>query len=421
MRIDLSRFLPALRPFLARLFARSKAIAADPELTAIADLRNQDPAELLRIPVYKAPDLPDEARVMQDEGQFLARQDRWTDLAQRIRQAEQRRMKTTCFMPLADLLLSGARADVVAAAEHALADGLPDDTDVITEGIGSLEDVLDEHPDDYAIALTVALAHVDIGRAWHGPDAGREAPAANLAAFQAHFDRATAILDNFCGIELNSPALAAARCALLDGAQDPHLRVADDYEDLIDLDPVDQRHMRAMGLHLLPRRFGSYDALELEARRTASRTQDIWGDAAYTWVYFDAITRDPGACDRVDPEFFIDGLRDILRRRPGQANVNMLAAYCAVALGVAKEPDSPRARISACADWIIRDHLRELHPLIWAHAAQGFDTAPRTRSLQRFADRGRDEALRVLARLFADEIAQGHEVIFTPEGPRIHA
>ena len=421
MKMDLSFILRALRPVQARLMARLKANPVDPAPFAIPDLRPGNPAEHLRIPVYTPPDLPDETQVLHDEGQFLARQDRWGDLAQRIRQTDQRRMKTADFVPLADLLLAGARRDVVAAAEHALADGVPESDGPLRSGMALLEGVHDEYPGDYAIALTVALAHIDIGWAWRGPDAPRDLPAPHLAAFRAHFDRASAILDNFCSLELNSPAVAAARCALLDGARDPHLRVADDYEDLIDLDPTDQRHMRALGRHLLPHRFGSYDALELEARRTAARTQDIWGDAAYTWVYFDAITHDPEACARVDADFFADGLRDILRRRPDQANVNMLAAYCAVALGTAQDLGSARARISACSEWIIRNHLRELHPLIWAHAAQGFDTIPRARSLHRIADHGRDEALRVLAHLFADEIAQGHDVIFTADGLRIHA
>ena len=421
MKMDLSLILRALRPVQARLMARLKAKPADPAPFAIPDLRPGNAAEHLRIPVYTPPDLPDETQVLHDEGQFLARQDRWGDLAQRIRQTDQRRMKTADFIPLADLLLAGARRDVVAAAEHALADGVPEHDGALRSGVALLEEVHDEYPDDYAIALTVALSHLDIGRAWRGPGLPRDLSASHRRAFQAHFDRAATILDRFCGIELNSPALAAARCALLDGMRDPHLRVADDYEDLIDLDPTDQRHMRALGRHLLPCRFGSYDALELEARRTASRTHDIWGDAAYAWVYFDAIIQDPEACVRVDADFFADGLRDILRRRPDQANVNMLAAYCAIALGAAQDPGSPRARISACAEWIICDHLRELHPLIWAHAAQGFDTAPRARSLHRLADRGRDEALRVLAHLFADEIAQGHDVIFTADGLRIHA
>ena len=75
--------------------------------------------------------------------------------------------------------------------------------------------------------------------------------------------------------------------------------MSDEYERLITLDPHNQRHMRAMGSHLLPRWFGSYEELELQALRTAARTQDIWGAGGYTWVQFDAIALDDrGLCPR---------------------------------------------------------------------------------------------------------------------------
>lgn len=421
MKMDPYLVFRALRPVPARVMARFRTLPADPTPSTIADAHPENPAERLRIPLHTPPDLPSEAEILQDEGRFLARQDRWGDLAQRIRQTDQRRMKTADFIPLADLLLAGARSDVVAAARHALAEGAREHDRALRSGIALLESVHEDHPEDYGIALTVALSHIDIGRAWRRALGHREVPAPHLAAFQAHFDRASVILDKFCGLELNSPALAAARCALLEGSPDPHQRIADDYEDLIDLDPTDQRQMRALGLQLLPCRFGSYDALDREARRTASRTQDVWGDAAYTWVYFDAITQDPAACARVDAEIFAGGLRDILHRRPDQATVNMLAAYCAISLGAPQDPGSPHACINACAEWIIRNHLRELHPLIWARAAEGADTVPRRRALHRRADRGRNEALRVLSHLFSDEIGQGLHVTFTPDGLSIRA
>ena len=206
--------------------------------------------------------------------------------------------------------------------------------------------------------------------------------------------------------------MAAARCALLPGLREPHAKVADAYETLISLDPDNERPMRAMGNHLLPRWFGDYDQLELEARRTASRTQAVWGDAGYTWVMFDAIANDAEACARVDVNFFIDGIKDILKRRSDQATANLLAAYCAVALEGHEDADA----ITACANWIIRDHMVELHPLIWAHAAKGFDNAAPVTSLRRFAAYGQVEALQVLGDLFRDEMAMGQQVVFTPDG-----
>ncbi len=379
-----------------------------------------DASQLLQIPVRDTTDDDDECTRLRAIGQFLARQDRWSDLAGKIRMAERARSKTPGGMPVTDLLLFGARNDVVAAAEHAIAEGVPPGSPALLSGIGGLEAVMIEHDDDPAIALIVAWAHIDIGWAWRGSAPEDEISKNHKASFAAHFDRASKILDGFSGVELDSPALAAARCAVLPGLRDPRTRIADDYEDLIDLDPHNERHMRAMGNHLLPRWFGDYDQLELEARRTASRTQDIWGDAGYTWVMFDAAANDEGACAAMDPEFFSDGLRDILARRPNQATANLLAAYCAVSIARHGETDTATV-LSDCANWIIRDHMTELHPLVWAHAAEGFDNAAPVTSLSRFAAHGRARALQVLDDLFAEDLAKGRQIVFTPNGVEITA
>lgn len=380
---------------------------------------------LLDIPVYATgPDLAlQDATIMQ--GQFLARQERWDELAACIRNADSARAQAGDTMPLADLLTFGARADVVNAVEHALSEnGRKTRHPDTLAGISALEDVLAEHPHDYAIALIVALTHIDLGWAWRGMQSEKELPDTHRAAFFHHFDRAGDILQDFCALAHDSPALAAANCARLAGELDANDSVADLYEDLIDLDPRNFRNMRALGNHLLPRWFGDLDRLELEARRTAIRTRDVWGEAGYTWVYFDALIHDEAACANVDVEFFVDGLRDILARRPDQGMANLLAAYCSIAVGQQDYTEgSPaernRRRIAACADWIVHEHLSEVHPLVWSHAMDGFANNAPVRSVSRFAARGEAKALSVLRDLFAEEIARGHRVIFTERGPVI--
>ena len=190
---------------------------------------------------------------------------------------------------------------------------------------------------------------------------------------------------------------------------------------MIDLNPANPRPMRALGNHLLPRWFGSYAELELEARRTASRTMDVWGAGGYTWVMFDAIALDDEACANLDLDFFIEGLRDILKRRPDPYVVNLLAAFCANAIGQAfsgnDEADANRAQIADCARWIVREHLTELHPMIWAHAAQGFDNNLRVHSPDRFAASGLEDATRIITGFFSREIASGKRIVFTDDGP----
>ncbi len=423
--------LAALAPMIAslksrlRISANRSRLPDPPAPLALGPARRTQPEDHLSIPVMDQSVDDHACREAHLRGQFLARQDRWDELAVEITAADKGRTTTPGGTPIADLLAYGARADVILGVEHALQDGRTAGEAPLIDGIAALETVNRDYPGEPMITLIVALAHIDVGWAWRGTSWETVVPKLNRTRCAAHFDRAHHLLLPLCGIERDSPLLAAARCALLAGQRDPQSRIADDYEGLIDLDPRNQRHMRALGNHLLPRWFGSYQQLELEARRTASRTQDIWGAGGYTWVCFDAIATDEQACALVDVEFFIDGMRDILKARPDQAMVNLLAAYCAVAmrhgLGLNSEADLPRMQISDCAKWLIRDHLTELYPMIWAHASEGFDNNSRVTSLSRFAARGRADAFQVIADQFREDIDKGLRVTFTANGPELHS
>lgn len=381
------------------------------------------PTDSLSIPVVEQSSDDTACRAAQAQGQFLARQERWDELSTEIKAADIVRLKTPGGMPVADLLAFGARADVVNAVEQALTEGHKPDSRPLIDGIMALEAARLPHRNDPYLAAVVALAHIDIGWIWRGTGWDTIVPSANRRRCGAHFDRASALLDPFDNRQLGSPMLAATNCALLPGQRSDTMAIANDYETLIDLDPLNNRHMRALGNHMLPRWYGSYPSLELEARRTASRTKDIWGAGGYTWVYFDAIANDEQACAQVDVAFFLDGLRDIVTTRPTQEMINLLASYCAVALsnglGLDEQADLPRLQIAEAADWLIRDHLCELHPMIWAHAADGFDNNTRITSPSRFAARGHADALQVIADLFHDEITRGHKVTFTAKGPQL--
>lgn len=357
----------------------------------------------------------------QMRGQHLARQEKWSDVAQAIKMADRSLRKTAGGMPVADLIGYGARADVVNACEHALISGKPAKDAPLLAGIEEFEAVLAEHPDDYAIATIVALAHMDMGWAWRGDRSSIEISNNSRDAFSAHFDRAADILAPFDSLTPKPAFLAAAQCNQLAARDDNSAKMVDAYEALIMLDPKNARAMRAMGTHLLPRWFGDYATLELEARRTAARTQNVWGAGAYTWVQFDAIAFDDVACARLDINFFVDGLHDILERTNDQYTVNLLAAYCANTMGNATggndEADQVRCQIAECSKWIIREHLTELHPMLWAHAARGFDNNLRVRCPDRFAASGEADALRIIGILFRRDIAAGNKVVFTEDGP----
>lgn len=358
-----------------------------------------------------------------ERGRHLARQDLWSELSAEIQAADQARETAPDGLPIADLLAFGARSDVVLAAEHALSDTRALSDYDLLGGISELETVLLDHPNDPMIGMVVALTHIDLAWAWRGTALDASLPPLHRSRCAAHFDRAAKILPDCRKAKPDSPAIASADCALLAGQRLSRARVADQYERLIALDPHNHRHMRAMGSHLLPRWFGSYAELEVQALRNAANTRETWGAGGYTWVQFDAIALDEQACAQLDVEYFLEGLHDIVQRKPDQQTVNLLASYCAITMqngfGLDDKADLVRTQICGAAHWLTRDHLTELHPLIWAHAANGFNNSVRVNSPERFAARGQRYALRAIRDLFRDELRSGTDVTFTPSGLRL--
>ncbi|MEP2889105.1 hypothetical protein [Tateyamaria sp.] len=425
------RILAPLATFKARFSAQRMNMAHDGVLQIAPrcpDMPRQVAAALKDGVSISCPDPTAEERLRdmhQAHGQKLARIEDWERLTKEIFEADAQRLKTPGGMPIAELLAFGARADVVGAAEHALIGGRPDRDAPMMAGIEAMESILAENPDNPALACVVALTHIDLGWAWRGTGWDIEVPSTNREAFAAHFDRATNIMAEFDAAALESPLLASTQCALLAGRSSTPRQVARQFETWIDLDPKNPRSYRAFGVQLLPRWNGSLQQLELQARRAAGRTHDVWGAGAYTWVMFDAISHDPDACAQIDLEFFLDGLHDILHNSSDQHTVNLLLAYCANTMGATQtgddETDYVRMQIAAAADWIVRDYLSELHPLLWAHAARGFDNALRIRCPERFAASGHADALHFLTEVFRRELTAGKQIIFTKDGPEARA
>lgn len=354
----------------------------------------------------------------QDRGLQLARQESWDTLSDKIQYADHTRLATSGGETASLLLAAGARSDIVAAAEDALRDGQhpPDDA------IEALEEVLDEMPGDYPSALVVALAHIDIAWAWRNI-AARDDPAAAARAIARHIASADAILEPYDGPAIDAPSIAAARCALIAACETRGRRVAEEYEALIGLDPAGHRHIRAMGRHILPPYAGGVNALEVAARRIAAGTEDTWGAGAYTWAYLDALSLEPRALDLLEPGFFIEGLRDILARKDDQHIINLLAAFCAIAMApgagdrvLSPHADRTRAEIHDCVDWILEHHLQELHPLIWSQTLLMPGHAPLLPSRRALIAKGRQTALRIIAARFAGHIADGSSLTFSRQG-----
>lgn len=353
-----------------------------------------------------------------DTGLRLARQDRWEELATRIKKADADRRCTPGGEPAALLLAHGARSDVVAAVEDKLASGVAPARD----GIEALEDVLDDYPDCYASALVVALAHTDIAWAWQAATRNQP-PEKALGRAQGHLQRASTILAPFDGVKLDAPSVLAAQCAL-DTPNERHgARLVDTYGRLIKMDPESHRHMRALGRHLAVQLQDKPNMLEVEARRTAAFTQAIWGAGGYAWVYHDALMLDPTALDMLETEFFIEGMRDILGRKSDQHLVNLFAAFCAITMAprdrdipLSRAAEEASAQIHACLNWIVADHMQELHPVIWSQTLLAPGNMANLPSRRVLVENGREAALRIIARHFARDIIDGSSIAFSPQG-----
>ena len=345
-------------------------------------------------------------------GRHLARQDAWDDLGREICAADASRSLTPGLTPAALWLARGARQDAVGAARKAIARNEPNHA---RAAIRALEANLEDMPDCPALAFVVCNAHLDLARAWRGGLAMRGLSRLRRAAYDHHMRSAVELVEANDPFEQDSALWAMARCAVLDADPAPSQRVADDYEDLVDLDPRAILHPMALGRDLLPRRFGSHEALDLQARRTASRTQDIWGQGGYTLVYMGALERDTGAMLRLDVELFCSGLHDIIDRFPDQHIVNRLAAFCGMTMSGGNPKDTVRGRIQNCFGWITADHMRELHPAVWA-------TAPVPSALQTHHPdndairRGMSRALSALAECYSEHISTGHRLVFDGKG-----
>lgn len=353
----------------------------------------------------------------QDRGQKLARQDRWSDLAEKIRYADETRLATPAGETASLLLAYGARSDVVSAAEDALHDGAePDDA-----GIQALEDVLLEEDDSYASALVVALAHLDIAWAWHCIRFDKD-PEGALARAQTHLSRAEEILMAYDAEALNSPSVLAAQCALAATHEKRDLILGDDYAKLIALDPHGHGHMRALGRYMARLLHKHPNALEVAARKTASQTDAHWQAGGYTWVYLDALMSESTAITLLDPDLFIEGMENIIRQHKDQHIINQLTAFCAIAMAPkanGKEPAASaaaRLQLHECLDWLVTDHLHELHPLIWSQTLLAPAQVPALPSRRALVVKGRQTALRIIATRFAEEIADGSSLGFSPHG-----
>lgn len=300
------------------------------------------------------------------QGLFLARQDRWDELDALIRETDKARAATPGGTLVAELLARGAVTDALE----------PGPDGATAPGLAWLHEIRAEAPEQAGRALAVAWAEIATAEAARGDAAPAALPVAQRMDYHAHLAQAAHVLEDFDPIALDSPALAAVHCTLAPVWQADATHLADLYEDLIDLDPANPSHMRALGRALRPRGLGPFGDLDRAARATAERTADIWGAGGYTWCWRDALLADPRGFERVEIVRFVQGIDDILLRHEDQHLLNQLAAFCALApdrRGRGAAEDSAiagrRAQVRDAGYRILREHMTEIHPVVWAETA----------------------------------------------------
>lgn len=314
------------------------------------------------------------------KGQYLARQDRWDMLGRLIAETDRHRAATLSGVSMAALLADGARADAVHHARSVVSGA----DDEVPAGIRALDDVALDHAGHWGVALVVARAQIECAWAFEGQVDPYALPARPNARFLSHFAAAADLVKQAQAKAPDSAELAATRCDLL--AADPSAKDRLDARHLkaIDLDAGNPGRLRAYGVHLLPRWFGTHARLDQTARDVmrhcaVTPAATDWGDGAYTWMWFDALRLDPSSAAMLDAERFVAGMRRILSLRSDPHMANLMAAY---ADGMAPDcaPDDlcetalqARARIHATLPNLMERHLSELHPQVWArsHALPG--------------------------------------------------
>ncbi len=339
----------------------------------------------------------------------LARQERWDDLTEMLRAADLGHERTPAGMPVARLLCEGAFVDTMSCARRATASG---DVEAAHQVLRDWARALGPTVEAPWRALLLASVQLEVAALFRGAPGTADPNAARCAAALEHLEAALMTLRPHDPRRLGSAALAAARCRVIELLPCPEARLAAEYEALIAAEPDCPAHLRAYGVDLSPARFGSWPALDRAARRMAMLTAAHWGSGAYAWMWWDVLAQQPAGFAHVEAEYFVAALHDILEARPGQHMANKLAAYCGLALSGDAPPASARARITGCFDWIVQDHLREVHPEIWTAARPLPGCADPAAALRLGTSRARS----ALAEHFADEVARGRSVIFTETG-----
>lgn len=314
---------------------------------------------------FASPELQERIETI-SEFEGLAKSDSWSELLSTLKELDQTRQRRNSGVRFYEAALLGARSTVTRNLEDTIK------LDQAREALEKLKSMQTERPNDYAAAVIVARALIDLGWAERGSTEGA-ATSAGLAAFRGRFAEAETILEKFDPIEENSPMLAEARYLLAPGIDGGVKFLRDWYEDWADLDPSNPTLLETHSRYLMPQWYGSFEEINKESRRAGVRAKNELAAGAYTYFWLTPLSRDE-ALAKLNPNLFIEGMHDILMRTKDQRLANAFAAKL-YRLGyrsrgrtrhASKKTVKIRARLAKGFGEIVRHHLREIHTLNWS-------------------------------------------------------
>lgn len=234
-----------------------------------------------------------------------------------------------------------------------------------------LSAAFDASPDDHALAVLVARAHIALGWAYRGDGWAESVSDKGWEALAYHGTKANQALERFEAFECRSPGLAAA-LHMAARWQPDRDALAAAYADWRALDPTCTEVYGAHAFFTLPRWGGTHFEVELMAKQAARDTQDQLGDGAYALVYMHLMDTEPELIEIADVARFERGILDLVERLPDTVMVNQCLSIVAELLlemteETPKEPEvvAWTSMTSRLAATLVNHHLNSIALDLW--------------------------------------------------------
>ncbi|MEP2137957.1 MAG: hypothetical protein ABJI41_00515, partial [Erythrobacter sp.] len=239
--------------------------------------------------------------------------------------------------------------------------------------VSRIEDAANASPQNHVLATLAARTHLDIGWAWRGDGFADSVSDLEWSHMNQHYDAAEKWLTPFTQGGITSPMVAHAAHIHARHLGDHGRQMRAIYDMWRQLDPGNPMMYQEHGFHLLPRWFGSYQELEMEARKAAAATVGTAiGAAPYAWMLNSLIECEPEALSIVDQEFFVDSVADMVTLTPDASEANtVLRDYSEIWLSrsLFDPAGESQQNIKALAERVCRkvteDHLSAIDLSVW--------------------------------------------------------